>query len=594
MGADDLRLRRIAAVAQASFPATEIERWLSTIVSFDRPQASLGISRAGQFICNEAHRIGLTDAQIQEFPADGATRWWTFRAPQAWSPQAGRLAIGGSGGGLSYSDAWCSLATYSQSTGPNGITADLVAYDDDTPLRRLAGAVAVARNPRGSLHDLEHKLVQAGAKGFVTDAFSRQLSAFDADAVGRIELAPDTPLFAFSASPRRMQTFAAAARSGANAHVTVSVDRSCNLPVVAATVCGSSRDEIWIVSHLCHRGPAANDNGSGVAALLGTAAILRALQTSCGRPLRATVRFVWMPEFSGTAAYLHHRLVVEAAPAPKAVFNLDSVGGAGLDEAGPLYVERSPDHLPNVLPAFVEYCLAMDPLACGRWLSAPFLGMSDHMLFADRSIGAPCVCVGQHDDKLKHSSIDRLDRIDYGAIRFAAVAVAAAVFFVATADDNDAQEVQRIVSEWVLRQRGMSDGHGASEDYRQRCLARSLRFPDLLAPEAKAPGERLNGSGDGGGRQGDALERGWEGPFNLMTAVEQASKADREWFWAAFARDRSIYSAAAVLAFRVEGRTPRETLVRAVEERGHDAEVATRLIGLLESSGWLRRAGGRP
>src|SRR5882724_11643383 len=66
---------------------------LQRITEFDRYQASTGLAEAAGIVAGAARAAGLSDIDIREHPADGAARWWSFRAPVAWTPRSARLTV---------------------------------------------------------------------------------------------------------------------------------------------------------------------------------------------------------------------------------------------------------------------------------------------------------------------------------------------------------------------------------------------------------------------------------------------------------------------------------------------------------------------
>src|SRR5262249_56545286 len=74
--------------------------------------------------------------------------------------------------------------------------------------------------------------------------------------------------------------------------------------LLTTTVPGTLPGEVLVTGHLCHPQPGANDNASGAAAVLETARVVAALAAGgeWSEP-RRSVRFLWMPEFTGTYAW---------------------------------------------------------------------------------------------------------------------------------------------------------------------------------------------------------------------------------------------------------------------------------------------------
>src|SRR5262249_45257196 len=154
------------------------------------------------------------------------------------------------------------------------------------------------------------------------------------------------------------------------------------------------------MAHLCHPEPSANDNGSGVAAALETARTLAALERAGRwRPSPRAVRFLWMPELTGTYAWLGLRDA--AAPRLVAALNLDMVGEDQTQCGSTLLVE----HPPVFAASFAEELLARIRGEAQDWVTSfsgpghysmtriaevPYSGGSDHIVFNDPGRGVPC------------------------------------------------------------------------------------------------------------------------------------------------------------------------------------------------------------
>jgi len=84
----DLVSRLLRAV-----PIDDVMRSLARIAEHDRYQASHGIDDAASVVAQSARDLGLADVTVSRFPADGAARWWSFRAPVSWTPVVARLEV---------------------------------------------------------------------------------------------------------------------------------------------------------------------------------------------------------------------------------------------------------------------------------------------------------------------------------------------------------------------------------------------------------------------------------------------------------------------------------------------------------------------
>ena len=328
---------------------THVER----VSERDRYQASRGIEEAAALVAEAAQAAGLDDVALDRFPADGRTHWWSFRAPRSWTPIRARLEVGGSDPRavvIDHGRQPFSVATHSAGTPPDGIAARLVVVHDAGGLELVSGAIAIV--PRASFTGgaLEARLARAGALGFATDG-PCGLDATGREQPGRIELEPDTGLFAFSVTSHQVRLLEGWADEGATARVTIELERTAAMPVVTGTLEGRTGErEVWMTAHLCHPRPSANDNASGVAALIGVAAAhasSRASDRTWGTD--RTIRFVWAPEFVGTAAALHSHVRLGGDAVPSAAINLDMVGEDQASCGGPFLVERDPGCRPSLI-----------------------------------------------------------------------------------------------------------------------------------------------------------------------------------------------------------------------------------------------------
>src|SRR5690349_10003215 len=117
--------------------------------------------------------------------------------------------------------------------------------------------------------------------------------------------------------------------------------------VVVGTIPGTdpSAGEVVVTAHLCHESAGANDNASGSAAILEVARALSAAihKQTLMRPKR-TIRFLWMPEITGSQAYL--------ASHPELVKRF--VGGVHSTTRGTFHLSRTAESLPHAVNAIAE------------------------------------------------------------------------------------------------------------------------------------------------------------------------------------------------------------------------------------------------
>jgi hypothetical protein len=240
-------------------------------------------------------------------------------------------------------------------------------------------------------------------------------------------------------------------------HVQVE-SRFCDgtLEVVSAVIPGQTDREVLVVTHLCHPQPSANDNASGAAAVLEAARTLRRLiaEGELAHPQR-TIRFLWVPEMTGTAAYVAGREANLSGII--AGLNLDMVG-EDQDQTGSSWlIEHPPDSAASFAPdllACLRDELAELPGMVGiarhhtgtgrpahllyRQAEVPFGGGSDHYILSDPSVGVPTPMLNQWPDRFYHTSADTPDRTDPHSLARAGALAAGYAYWLATASVPEA------------------------------------------------------------------------------------------------------------------------------------------------------------
>ncbi|GII85585.1 hypothetical protein Ssi03_35750 [Sphaerisporangium siamense] len=588
---------------------------VAAVCASDRYQASSGIVAAAGHVAARAEEAGLREVRLHHFPADGARRWWTFRAPASWTPVRAELSGPSSlvrsegplhaSEGFSLPGGWFPLARYpdepfvlaahSAATGPDGVELPVVRIGAG-PLR---GALAVHDDPSVPLPLALELAQREGATGLVTDQVSAN------GGVGRVELRGGAPLFAFSLPRGRAAVLVAAGR----ARVTVDVREDASMPLVTGLIPGEEADEVLLYAHLCHPMPSANDNATGVAALLAAARML------AGTRPRRGVRFVWAPEFTGMAAYLHD----VARVVPMAAVNVDMAGEDQRLCGGPLIVERAPDHLPGFVSALAEHAAALLPqaarsytgaVACDTWAwrATPFVGASDHALLADRSIACPAVALGHWPDRFNHSSADTLDKVDPAELRRTTTLAAAIAATLATATPADRPELESIALRWAaarLLDRLPGGPSTPGEDgvrHRTRVAVAAVEWVDVICGDQGGDGPRRWVEGLAGHvaallpddtpapAGGRVPVRRWDGPFNLRGLAEDADRDGEEWIGARLTADRARgYALMVALAHGIDGARDREAVRRYAEaatELPVDEDFARRFLDILLEAGW--------
>ena len=421
--------------------------YVAQISRFHRIQASTMFHEAAEYVKSELLKIGLKDAAIEQFPSDGAKKYWTYTSPVGWTVKSAELRLVEPHDTLlvSYEDLPQSLHTCSNATPPEGVTGELVDVGRGTKPADYEGKdvkskFVLATGRAKAVH--EQAVFKHGAAGVLTDTITfeipnvrESLDIPDAHAYQSIwptadELSKIT--FGFSLSKRQGNMLRALLKQGKPVKLKAKVEASLfsgSLDVVTATIPGSSKpnEEIFLIAHLCHPKPSANDNASGSGLLLEIARTINVLIESgrIERPAR-TIRFIWVPETFGSVSYLYSH---EDLPSRLvAGINLDMVGQNQEMCKSTLNLDRTPDSLPSYLNDLVfgfieESVKEFDPpspfgsSSTFRYATGAFSGGSDHAEFTDSTIGVPCVMLLQWPDLFYHTSMDTVDKVSEDSLK---------------------------------------------------------------------------------------------------------------------------------------------------------------------------------
>jgi len=211
------------------------------------------------------------------------------------------------------------------------------------------------------------------------------------------------------------------------------------LEVVTGLIPGTDRSEqeLLLVAHLFEgiAKQGANDNLSGVACTLETGrTILELVKKGVIKKPRRSIRFLWVPEFSGSSAYVKkHPDEMEHVFAG---INMDMVGENLFKTRSIFYLSRSawarPTFFNDIIQEFAELTREMNnngvspyygklalQIASPLGAQHPFLlniigfdSGSDHMVFSNSNVKIPMVFFNCWPDDFYHSNLDTPDKCD--------------------------------------------------------------------------------------------------------------------------------------------------------------------------------------
>jgi hypothetical protein len=503
----------LSKIVKEEISGNVAKSFVAQISRFHRIQASTMYHEAAEYVKSELVKMGLRDAVIEQYPSDGAKKYWTHTSPVGWTVNSAELRLVEPKDELMvvYEDTPQSLHTCSNATPPEGVTAELVDVGSGTKPadyegKDVEGKFVLATGRARRVHQLA--VYKYGAAGVLTDTITfeipnvrESLDIPDAHAYQSIWPTADElskVKFGFSLSKRQGNRLRGLLRSGKQVKMRAKVDArllSGNLEVVTATIRGSSKpdEEIFLIAHLCHPKPSANDNASGSGLLLEIARTIVTLidKNRLKRPNR-TLRFIWVPETFGSVAYLSHH--EDASRRLIAGINLDMVGQDQDLCRSTLNLDRTPDSLPSYLNDYVfslieksikefDQSSAFGSSSTFRYATGAFSGGSDHAEFTNSTIGVPCIMLLQWPDLFYHTSADTIDKVSANSLKRVGWIATVATLTLANANEEEAcllavqtasrglariEEVVRIASDELIEKKDDSNlkdefGHQAKE-----------------------------------------------------------------------------------------------------------------------------------
>lgn len=435
---------------------------------YHRIQGSPGLRDAVTYAVETLRGYGL-EAEVRRYPADGKTYCWSNLMFKEWSCQGAELRLIEPREEAQvlarWSDSKFSLIQRSHPTPTSGLEAELVVLEDGEEESEyegldIRGRVVLTRGDLSRVYELA--VERRGAIGIIFDGMRafppvrREGDLDDALQYTSFWWAGDErPAFGFVLSPRKGRWLRGLAKErmkkGETLKIWAKVDSKFyegTMENAVAIIKGEIDEEVLVLAHICHPQPSSNDNASGCAALLEAARALQRLieRGEIHRPKR-TIRFMLMPEMTGTYAWLaeDERRIGRIA----AAINLDMVGENQNLCGGPLIIERPPMAMPSYTDALLEAILdkikvegrnlagtAGYPLF--KYAVTPFSGGSDHQILSDPSVGIPCPMIIQWPDKFYHTSYDTPDKVDPEMLRKVALMTATYAYFIAHAGLEEA------------------------------------------------------------------------------------------------------------------------------------------------------------
>lgn len=434
------------------------------ISRYHRIQGSRGYRYSAEYVLETLRDAGFSEetAYIESFPSDGRILYQTWQSPSGWDIDFGELRmvepyderITG------YPEIGMSVMTYSNA---GHARAELVWVGEGTSAsdyegKDVSGKIVLCTGYGGNVHRLA--VLEYGALAVVS-YFDDERAMEYPDMHQYTGMWPRTEelervTFGFNITRRQGVKLRKFLESGQRVVLDGRVEGIglepffMDLPV--AEIRGSERpDEVLVFTgHLDHPKESANDNASGSGAMMDMAITLKRLidQGRLPRP-RRSIRFIWVPEFYGTMAYVdaHSEMVGPALGGSfLANINMDMVGENLELIHTKMILTRTPASIPSVVNDVVENMAQMvsgmnirtsrGSLSEPNIRLTPYSGGSDHNIFIDRKI--PGMMLGHSPDYTHHTSEDTEEKVDPVELERSEVLATAAFLYLAslTADEG--------------------------------------------------------------------------------------------------------------------------------------------------------------
>lgn len=397
-----------------------------------------------------AGRYGLSEVSIDYFPSG-----------DTWMPEE--------------ADLWMIEPVYKKIASLTMIPAALASGSMSADVEAEVVYVGAGRDPDYEGRDLTGKIVlgnssvsnvfsravnqygAAGALGTGSAGVNRNAAGYSLDQIGWQSVRPteENGGFGFVLSLRQFTELRNYLERGTRvvmrAHVkTRRVPYKMN--VISAEIPGSdpSAGELIFVAHAFERiaTPGANDNCSGVATILEIGRTLQHLISSGVLPQpRRTIRFLWVPEISGSRAFMYKYPELEERLL--AAMNYDMPGEDLELTDSYLRMKKTPDSNPSYLNDLIANLLQFVDQTEIRtqtgnnspfnYRLVPFIGASDHTVFL--AAGIPAMQFNHWLDNFYHSSADQIGVSDPTEMKRTGFIGAAAFFYIANAGPEEARDL---------------------------------------------------------------------------------------------------------------------------------------------------------
>ncbi len=407
-----------------------------------------------EYVSRMAEQYGLSDVKVDFFPSDEI---WDAVEAELWMIEPVKKKIAG----LEIIPE--ALASGSRDA---DVTAEVVyvgaGRDQDFKGKKVKGKIVMSSGSVGSregglFRSAVSKRKAAGVLGTGSSGVNRGYPGVLPTQIGWQSVRPqkEEKGFGFVLSKRQHDEIRSYLEEDKKVVMKARV-RTQMLPykmnVVSAAIPGTDPEagELLMIAHLFERiaTPGANDNCSGVATILEAGRTLAKLiaRGTLEAP-RRTIRFLWVPEISGTRKFMYK--YPEMQDNLMAVLNFDMTGADLKTTDAYLRMKKTPDSCPSYLNDLIANLLLFVDQTYIRtnwgtnsqfnYRLCPYISGSDHTVFL--AAGIPAIQFNYYSDNFYHSSEDRSKHVDPTEMKRVGFMAASGLYYLATAGAEEAKDL---------------------------------------------------------------------------------------------------------------------------------------------------------
>jgi len=428
--------------------------------------------KAVEYVVSELKKGGIENVEVFKYPCNGIKKYETYPSPIGFKVRSAKLYLKEPAEELwcDYSKTAVSLMAYSN----GGYDEGEVVYvgrgisEKDYEGKEVKGKIVFAERTDVT-RLMREAVIKRGALGIIAGFSARPDRYQYPDLVEQHRIyitgeeAEDSK-WGFTLSYRQTERLKKLLRINKRVVMRAEVDAKLfegYMPVISAVIKGEKYpdQEILYMAHLDHYKPGANDNASGSAGLIEIATVLKKLiaENKIDKPKR-TIRFLWVPEIHGTAAYILDNY--DTVKKGICGINMDMIGENYTECNSNMIISSTPLSIPSFLDALLKHFAGLiDRLPVRTQIGTnnifnyrilPYIGGSDHVLFNDSNLNVPSVMI-VHSDRFHHTSYDTPDKVDPTEMKRSILLGLFTGWTVANYDIKQARNIVEIVYNYLTK-----------------------------------------------------------------------------------------------------------------------------------------------